>query len=54
MILGGGAGFWNCMRVYPDDGLGVVIMGNATSYDHNTIAESVLTDSLATRQGAAR
>ncbi len=40
--LGGGAGFWNCMRIYPDLGFGVVIMGNATSYDHNAIAERLL------------
>ncbi len=35
--LGGGAGFWNCMRLYPDRGIGIVIMGNATSYDHDSI-----------------
>lgn len=35
--LGGGAGFWNCMRIYPARGLGVVVMGNATSYDHSSI-----------------
>ena len=35
--LGGGAGFWNDMRIYPDQHLGVVIMGNATSYDHRRI-----------------
>lgn len=40
--LGGGAGFWTCMRIYPDDGFGVVIMGNATSYDHHAIAEALL------------
>ena len=28
--LGGGAGFWNVMRVYPTRGIGVAVMGNAT------------------------
>ena len=40
--LGGGAGFWNCMRIYPDHGFGVVIMGNATAYDHHTVVDAVL------------
>ena len=40
--LGGGAGFWNCMRSYPDQAFGVVIMGNATTYDHHPIAEALL------------
>ena len=39
--LGGGGGFWNCMRVYPDASLGVVVMGNATSYDHETIVRAL-------------
>jgi CubicO group peptidase (beta-lactamase class C family) len=39
--LGGGAGFWNMMRLYPDLGLGVVTMGNATRYDHEAIARAV-------------
>jgi CubicO group peptidase (beta-lactamase class C family) len=39
--LGGGAGFFNCMRLYPDAALGVVMMGNATSYDHDSIARAV-------------
>jgi len=31
---GAGAGFWNVMRLYPDRGLGVVIMSNSTTtYD---------------------
>ncbi len=38
--LGGGAGFWSMMRIYPKEGLGVVTMGNATSYDHNAVAEA--------------
>lgn len=32
--FGAGAGFWNVMCVYPDRGLGVVVMTNSTtSYD---------------------
>jgi CubicO group peptidase (beta-lactamase class C family) len=32
--FGAGAGFWNVMRLYPDRGLGVVLMSNSTrSYD---------------------
>jgi CubicO group peptidase (beta-lactamase class C family) len=40
--LGGGAGFWTCMRLYPDSGLGVLLMGNATSYDHDSIARAAI------------
>jgi CubicO group peptidase (beta-lactamase class C family) len=40
--LGGGAGFWNCLRIYPERGLGVVLMGNATAYDHDTICRAAL------------
>lgn len=40
--LGGGAGFWNCMRLYPKRGIGAVAMGNATKYDH----EAVITKAL--------
>jgi CubicO group peptidase (beta-lactamase class C family) len=29
--FGSGAGFWNVMRLYPDRGLGVVVMSNSTS-----------------------
>ncbi len=32
---------WNCMRVYPDSGTGVFMMGNATSYDHDSIARAL-------------
>ena len=32
--FGAGAGFWNVMRLYPDRGLGIVIMSNSTTmYD---------------------
>jgi CubicO group peptidase (beta-lactamase class C family) len=37
--LGGGGGFWSMMRIYPARGVGVLSMGNATSYDHNAIAD---------------
>ena len=40
--LGGGAGFWNVMRVYPEESLGVVVMGNTTSYDHGSICDAVV------------
>lgn len=39
--LGGGAGFWNVMRVYPEESLGVVMMGNATSYDHESVLDAI-------------
>jgi CubicO group peptidase (beta-lactamase class C family) len=41
--LGGGGGFWSMMRIYPDRRLGIVTMGNVTSYDHERIAASVAT-----------
>lgn len=37
--LGGGAGFWNDMRLYPT--LGVVVMGNTTSYDHAAVVRQL-------------
>ena len=40
--LGGGGGFFNMMRIFPSEGLGVVVMGNATAYDHQRIAEAAL------------
>ena len=39
--LGGGAGFWNVMRIYPEESLGVVMMGNTTSYDHESILDAI-------------
>jgi CubicO group peptidase (beta-lactamase class C family) len=39
--LGGGAGFFNTMRVYPELNLGLVAMGNATSWDHLTLVDAV-------------
>ena len=40
--LGGGGGFWNMMRIWPDRGLGVLAMGNATSYDHEMVAAATV------------
>jgi CubicO group peptidase (beta-lactamase class C family) len=40
--LGGGAGFWNVMRIYPEESLGVVVMGNITSYDHESICDAIV------------
>ena len=42
--LGGGAGFWTCLRVYPEAGLGAVVMGNATSYGHNAIVDAAIAE----------
>lgn len=39
--LGGGGGFWSMMRIYPDRGVGIVTMGNATAYDHDAVAKVV-------------
>lgn len=41
--LGGGAGFWTFMRIYPERNIGIAMMGNSTSYDHNAIASAALT-----------
>jgi CubicO group peptidase (beta-lactamase class C family) len=36
--FGAGAGFWNVMRLYPDRGLGVVVMANSTTaYDFDPL-----------------
>jgi CubicO group peptidase (beta-lactamase class C family) len=40
--LGGGAGFWNVMRLYPDKSLGMVMMGNTTSYDHESVCDAIV------------
>ena len=40
--LGGGGGFWNMMRIHPERRLGVLAMGNATSYDHEVVARAAL------------
>jgi CubicO group peptidase (beta-lactamase class C family) len=45
--LGGGGGFFNMMRIVPERKLGVVIMGNATSYDHQRVAAAAIAVSAA-------
>jgi CubicO group peptidase (beta-lactamase class C family) len=40
--LGGGAGFWNVMRIYPEESLGVVVMGNTTRYDHESVCDAIV------------
>lgn len=40
--LGGGAGFFNDMRIYPELGTGVVVMGNSTKYDLAAVHRAVL------------
>jgi CubicO group peptidase (beta-lactamase class C family) len=42
--LGGGAGFYNVMRIYGTRGLGVVVMGNVTRYDVDAIAALAVED----------
>jgi CubicO group peptidase (beta-lactamase class C family) len=40
---GTGGGFWNAMRLYPDLGLGVVVMANTTRpYDHSAVMSAVV------------
>ena len=38
--LGGGGGFFNTMRVYPELKLGLVAMGNATNWDHLRLVQA--------------
>jgi CubicO group peptidase (beta-lactamase class C family) len=40
--LGGGAGFFNVMRLYPTAGVGAVVMGNATRYPVDDVARLAL------------
>ena len=40
--LGGGAGFFNVMRIYPTEGVGAVVMGNATKFDIEPVARLAL------------
>jgi CubicO group peptidase (beta-lactamase class C family) len=40
---GTGGGFWNAMRLYPDLGLGIVVMANTTrAYDHSALMGAVI------------
>ena len=40
--LGGGAGFFNVIRIYPTVGVGAAVMGNATKYDIDAVARLAL------------
>jgi CubicO group peptidase (beta-lactamase class C family) len=40
--LGGGAGFFNVIRIYPSRGVGIAVMGNATKYDIDAVAALAL------------
>jgi CubicO group peptidase (beta-lactamase class C family) len=37
--LGGGAGFFNVIRLYPSRSVGIAVMGNATKYDIDAVAK---------------
>jgi CubicO group peptidase (beta-lactamase class C family) len=40
---GTGGGFWNAMRLYPDLGVGMVVMANTTRpYDHHAVMSALL------------
>ena len=40
--FGGGGGFWNVLRVYPERELGVAVMGNTTHrWDVDTVADTL-------------
>jgi len=41
--LGGGAGFFNLIRIYPAQAVGIAIMGNTTNYDIDAVARLALT-----------
>jgi CubicO group peptidase (beta-lactamase class C family) len=38
---GGGGGYHNLMRLYPAAGVGVVVMGNSTSYDVDVVVDEI-------------
>jgi hypothetical protein len=40
--LGGGAGFFDLIRIYPSRGIGVAVMGNATKYDIDAVARMAI------------
>jgi len=42
---GGGGAFFNMMRIYPDERLGTVVMGNVSSYDREPLAAAALRSS---------
>ncbi len=41
---GGGGGYYNLMRLYPEAGVGVVVMGNSTSYDVDRVVDRLAGD----------
>jgi len=41
--LGGGGGYFNVMRLYPRSSIGIVMMGNSTSYDYRRILAAIAT-----------
>ncbi len=40
--LGGGAGFFNVIRIYPTREVGIAVMGNTTKYDIDRVAALAL------------
>ncbi len=46
---GGGGAFFNMMRIYPDERLGAVVMGNASSYDREPLAAAAFRSSSRNR-----
>jgi CubicO group peptidase (beta-lactamase class C family) len=40
--LGGGAGFFNVIRIYPTRGVGIAVMGSTTTYDIDRVAALAL------------
>jgi CubicO group peptidase (beta-lactamase class C family) len=52
--FGAGAGFWNAMRLYPDVGLGMVVMANTTAaYDVDGLFETIRAHSWRSHAGPA-
>ncbi len=53
--LGGGAGFFNVIRIYPTRGVGLAVMGNATKYDIDAVAALALDNTTiqAPRRGSS-
>jgi CubicO group peptidase (beta-lactamase class C family) len=47
--MGGGAGFFNVMRLYPTAGVGAIVMGDATKYDIDAVASIALDFTTGTR-----
>ena len=51
--LAGGGGFFNTMRIYPGIGLGLVCMGNRTSWGYAQLADALTSRGRASRPAAA-